>query len=713
MCNGAQRLFGLTTLIRGNLKTRLALLIFAAIVPAFALYIYASYTQMQAQKNAVRESSLRLVRVMKASHMQTIEDAVGVLRGLSQFTSVRGQGPERCGVLETELAQKFPGYHNIGLATANGDIICTSQPWVIEDDLEELQFFKSVRATRDIGMGRYRIDPSHPTPYLVVGAPVFDAENRLDSVMFASLRLTHFGTLPAAAQLPPDSIIIVFDDSGLVLARFPDPQGWTGTRKIANAPMLRKLRAGLAEEGVVDEMGADGVPRMFAYSRLHKTPQQTVFLATAVPTSVAYAEARSAFWTTMLVLAGVSLLVLGIAWIGAQRLVVRKMQGLIRLTERVRGGDLSARSGVVHTRDEVGQLAVAIDAMAESIQSRVAALQQRGAQMRELKEMNDTLQACVNDEEVLTVARQFALRLFPGCAGLICLANGDGYFESRVDWNNPASSREFSPQDCWAVRRGKSYRVEDVSTQPRCRHVERPPPCSYICIPLVVHAEVLGLLHMETDPGSQGEWGADGQSLALAVAEPIALMLANLRLRDKLHAQAMRDGLTGLYNRRFMEESLVREASSARRSNSEIAILMIDIDHFKRFNDTFGHAAGDTLLREMGTLLQTQMRSSDLACRYGGEEFTVILPGTDVQAAAEIGEKLRAAAARLKVSMEGRPLGPITISVGVAAFPRDGNAWENVLQAADLALMQAKITRNRVVVHDAAGSSARGQRETV
>lgn len=687
-------------LFRGNLKTRLALLILVAIAPAFALYVYASYSQMNTQKNVVRESALRLVRVMKASHTQVIGDAVGVLRAMSQLSSVREEGERRCQVLETELAQKFPGYQNIGLATAGGEVICTSQRWSLGGAIGDLQFFNEVHSRHDIGMGRYRTDASHPVPYVIVGAPIIGMDNRIDTIMFASLRLEHFSTLPAAAQLPLGSTITVFDNTGLVFARFPDPQGWTGTR-LANAPLVRLVRETPVEEGVTDVMGADNVSRLFAYSRIHRSAQQSVFLAIGIPAKLAYAEARRAFWSNMLVLGLVFLLVLGFAWIGAQRLVVRKMQSLIRLTDRVRGGDLGTRSGVVHTRDEVGQLAVAIDAMAEAIQSRVAALQRHGSQMRELKEMNDALQACVSQDEVLAVARQFALRLFPGHPGALYLAHPEGYFEAHAEWEAPSASREFQPEDCWAVRRGKSYRVDASDHQPRCRHVEQPPPNSYICVPLIVHGEVLGLLHLENaELESQHDFSVEEQPLAMAIAEPIALMLANLRLRETLHAQAMRDGLTGLYNRRFMEESLKRETGNAKRKNSEIAIMMIDIDHFKRFNDTFGHAAGDMLLRQMGRMLQTQMRVGDLACRYGGEEFTVILPGTGIPAATEIGEKLRSYAARLQLSTEGRALGQITISVGIAGFPQHGDAWESVLHAADVALLQAKLTRNRVVVYD-------------
>jgi diguanylate cyclase (GGDEF)-like protein len=125
---------------------------------------------------------------------------------------------------------------------------------------------------------------------------------------------------------------------------------------------------------------------------------------------------------------------------------------------------------------------------------------------------------------------------------------------------------------------------------------------------------------------------------------------------------------------------------------------MIDIDHFKRFNDTFGHAAGDALLRELGRLLERYTRGSDLACRYGGEEFTVILPGSSLTVAQEIAEVLRENVQKLEIKVHGQSVGKVTISLGVACYPKHGSSWEDMLHTADLAMLEAKQVRNRVVV---------------
>jgi diguanylate cyclase (GGDEF)-like protein len=186
---------------------------------------------------------------------------------------------------------------------------------------------------------------------------------------------------------------------------------------------------------------------------------------------------------------------------------------------------------------------------------------------------------------------------------------------------------------------------------------------------------------------------------ASAVAERISLVLANLRVREALRSQSIRDPLTGLFNRRFMEESLEREVRRAARNDEGVALLMLDLDHFKLFNDTFGHQAGDMLLRGVGNFLSQGARGQDVACRYGGEEFLLVLAGASIDAACKRAELLREDLKQLAVRHAGQVLGRITVSIGVSAFPGHGATVEELVRVADKALYRAKEEgRDRVVV---------------
>jgi diguanylate cyclase (GGDEF)-like protein len=235
-----------------------------------------------------------------------------------------------------------------------------------------------------------------------------------------------------------------------------------------------------------------------------------------------------------------------------------------------------------------------------------------------------------------------------------------------------------------------------------CNHVTEttplPLPCS--CIPMLAHGELLGVLHIRysVPPGKETQI-PDRKQLAITVAEQLALLLANLNLRETLRNQSIRDGLTGLFNRRYMEEAMTRELRRAERANRPLAVAILDLDHFKRFNDTFGHAAGDVALRAVSDVLKTKMRAGDIVCRYGGEEFVIIFIEMTLPNALSRMEGLRINIRQLEIEYLGTPLGQLTMSSGISAYPEYGNTPEALLKAADDALYRAKQSgRDRVVV---------------
>jgi diguanylate cyclase (GGDEF)-like protein len=219
-----------------------------------------------------------------------------------------------------------------------------------------------------------------------------------------------------------------------------------------------------------------------------------------------------------------------------------------------------------------------------------------------------------------------------------------------------------------------------------------------LCIPILAQGETLGILHLQaTDEAPQLE--ASELSLKTTFAAQVGLSIANIKLRAALRTQSVRDALTGLYNRRYLEEVLDREVRRASRAAQSLGILMIDLDHFKSFNDSYGHDAGDAVLREIAMSLTRGIRAEDFVCRFGGEEFVVILPTADLAASRVRAERLRSKTKELTILHQGKSMGMITISVGVAAFPEHGTSPKELMAAADAALYQAKRGgRDQVVV---------------
>jgi diguanylate cyclase (GGDEF)-like protein len=213
-----------------------------------------------------------------------------------------------------------------------------------------------------------------------------------------------------------------------------------------------------------------------------------------------------------------------------------------------------------------------------------------------------------------------------------------------------------------------------------------------VCTPLVAQGNSLGVLYVASDGRSDHGKGLNQakQRLADTVAAQLGLGLANVQLREILRSQSIHDPLTGLFNRRYMAETLEREVHRVRRVGSPLGVLMVDVDGFKQQNDTFGHDAGDAILVELAGLLQRSLRKEDIACRYGGEEFVLVLPDAALENASRRAEQLREAVRRMRVSHRDTLLGPITVSIGVAAFPIHGSDGASLLKAADMALYEAK-----------------------
>ena len=400
--------------------------------------------------------------------------------------------------------------------------------------------------------------------------------------------------------------------------------------------------------------------------------------------------------------------------------VARDVTLLHRTEEALRGAQATLEAKLVAARESRRNLAREVSARRTVERAQRSANQVLSATVRQLESfhrdgealshMADLLQSCVRRDEAYTVVRETAGRLFPDDPGTLYI-----YRESRDVLEHAASwgveqtvEPVLSPEDCWALRLGRPHFVHRQGTV-RCAHAHEPGK-SYVCLPVQGQGHVLGLLHVGLNVVIRtGRPAEEAERRLRALVDRVGPALANLNLRDALRVLALRDGLTGLYNRRYLEDALSREVHRSERNKKPLAVIMIDIDHFKRFNDTFGHDAGDFVLSSIANAIAKNIRPSDLACRYGGEELAILLVEADLECALERAEKLRLIIKETNVTHRGQSLPAPTASLGVATYPQHGRTVADFMKAADQALYRAKKAgRDRVCAAESAADPSDG-----
>ncbi|XOF32402.1 MAG: diguanylate cyclase [Candidatus Electrothrix sp. YB6] len=361
----------------------------------------------------------------------------------------------------------------------------------------------------------------------------------------------------------------------------------------------------------------------------------------------------------------------------------------------------------IRLKQELQQRTEELTAANSRLIATVEELARRNQEMQALQQLGEFLQTCESEEETYHVLTGTCRRLFPSDAGYLSLLDdAESQFRIVDSWGEITCDRqEFEQRQCWAVRRGKIHAVQNPKISPVCPHVKMSPEESCLCVPMIAHGQMFGMMHLLIRPEKtehpereRERIFAAKQRLFSSIADRYAMNLIDLRLRETLKFQATRDPLTGLYNRRHMEASFQREISRAQRHKLFLGVIMIDVDHFNVFNDTYGHELGDKVLSELGKFLVEGVRDEDIACRYGGEELFIILPGASLENTHKRAENLRQGIEGLAVTMDGEEY-TVTASLGVAAFPEHGLTAAEVIKSADIALYQAKNRgRNKVVV---------------
>ncbi|KTD07639.1 diguanylate cyclase [Legionella jamestowniensis] len=360
--------------------------------------------------------------------------------------------------------------------------------------------------------------------------------------------------------------------------------------------------------------------------------------------------------------------------------------------------------GVVHTVCDITNRVIEhskLQKSYEKLSEGMQALQLKNEQITLLVDMSDIMLAANSQEELSKIMAKFAHSLLTFSNGYLFIMHpSKNYLEKAARWGNPHTQESIiTPERCWAIRLGRMHYIKKAEMELVCEHIDTSAKNlpAFICVPLMAQNDIYGLLYIEVSDSSFN-LNEETRLIITAFAELTALALANVRLRENLRYQSIRDPLTGLYNRRYLEDALFKQIHQAERSQFPFALLMLDVDHFKKINDNYGHDAGDSALREIAKILEGHTRQSDIIARYGGEEFIIMLHNIDLDKAKKYAEKIRIAVSKLQIKYGAQPVVPITVSIGIAVFPTDSKNKEELIELADKALYVAKTSgRNKVV----------------
>ncbi|WP_230480768.1 diguanylate cyclase [Sphingomonas sp. Leaf21] len=409
-------------------------------------------------------------------------------------------------------------------------------------------------------------------------------------------------------------------------------------------------------------------------------------------------SARTWRQASEIMLAITGLLFLAVLYFIYRRRVLHPVVKLSDVVARLAAQDYGVEPPRYEQIDEIGDMADALRVFRETGIERLRLEKERDADRRIrdlLSRMTQRMQSCDRTADLVRVVAHFVPEIAPDMRGGLYLFDADrGVMALGCAWQGElASAAEFSPVACWGLRRNAPHSATGSNFDVPCAHLKALADSQ--CLPLNGQNGLLGLLYLER---TEAAMPSLGEQYIHMLAENITLALDNLRLREALHQQAMLDPLTALPNRRQLDDVVARELAMSERDNTALCCAMIDIDHFKRFNDDHGHDAGDAVLRAVGASLARSVREGTLVFRFGGEEFLILFTGMTIDTAKRRADDIRGEIESLAVTHDGRDLGRISVSIGLAAAPLHC-PWSKLVQTADAALLRAKQAgRNQVVV---------------
>jgi signal transduction histidine kinase/HAMP domain-containing protein len=533
-----------------SLQVRFLLLLLMAVLPGFGLTCYLGFEQRQRAVAAARDEAVHLARLTAANHEQLIETERQWLATIAQLPEVLNGDPSACQARLAELRQAYPRYANLAVVTAEGEMVCSALPFTPPVSVAQRSWFQRVRRTRAFAAGDYQVGAITGKATVNVASPLLDEAQEIQAIINAALDVRWLNDRLAEAPPPEGTTVSLLDRQGTVVARSPDPDRWVG-RSLPDAPLVQTVLA--QGEGLADLPDLEGVVRVFAFKPLVGAgPRSSLTIAVGIAKSLVYAEANSIFLRNLIALGAVTLLIVAVAWAGAEHMILRPIRALVKATGRVAAGDLSARTGLPHGEGELGRLVSAFDAMAQALEVRQAeamqaeAARQRAVERLELLHQIDRALIAEESPEAIAGAALVPLRELLGVpraiVNLFDLAAGE------VEWLAAAGRRRtrlgpgvrYSIRlagDVEALRRGEPQ-VIDVHSLPPSPEVDALLASGvhmYMVVPMIVGGELIGSLSFG---GAPGPFPPEQVSIAQEAAMQFAIAIAQARLHARVKRQA-------------------------------------------------------------------------------------------------------------------------------------------------------------------------------
>jgi diguanylate cyclase (GGDEF)-like protein/PAS domain S-box-containing protein len=650
-----------------GMRQRLIILVLLAVAPLVLLLVWTLYNERQAAIAGARLLLRQEARVAAEHQASALNEAVAVLQDLRTIPAITIEGGDACREQVTRFHDQHPVFVTIGVVRLDGVVVCHNLLQTAQAVGHDRLLAEALRADGpEIFVSHYLHGPVTGQPVIFVASPLRDTVGRKVGVVYVSIDLASFSTVTSELATGKDRVVAVVEpETGIVLARsvgsglevgkaFPD-------RRLTNAMLASP--AGGSAEGTFN-----GAASLFGFAPLPGAETSGAMVAFGETRSSALRTVNDAlFYDALLVLATIALAV-GSAWTLAYLTQVRPTEYLAAAAKSIGEGNLFARVRLASWQDpELRKLGEAVNLMASELQSAEATLSASERRYRMLADKTADLVTQIDDSGKRVYVSPASKDLW-------------GYEAEELLGKSPLEV--VHPADREVLEKMLQL-LQDGQSAPAVQYRARRRDGAYMWVETFGRA--LG-------PGKGAMLSVRDVSARKSMEDELS------EANEKLMQMAMTDALTGLENRRSFDVALAKEFARCLRDQTPIALLLVDVDHFKKFNDSYGHQAGDECLKSIGALLKEfARRPGDTAARYGGEEFAIILPNTSYLGARQTAERLRRAVQDVGIPHSESPYGRVTVSVGVAGeVPKEGTE-EELLLLADAALYEAKASgRNRI-----------------